>query len=178
MNLPHRNIISSQKINLKRDFIYNQRITFKPNGLWIGIYDSWYNFWYCDKLKTRKDEYNILKDKYIYDVKLKDNIFTEERYYRKRKYNDKIFTVKNKEDVIYINNQYGIIDNNEIIFIDWVKFSRRYSGIEFINYIDIRKEVNKLQNSDEFLWFFSVDVDSICIWNLDLIEKIRLIKSI
>ena len=26
--------------------------------------------------------------------------------------------------------------------------------------------------------FFSVDVDSICIWNLDLIEKIRLIKTI
>ena len=25
------------------------------------------------------------------------------------------YSPKNKEDVIYINNQYGIIDNNEII---------------------------------------------------------------
>jgi len=52
-----------------------------------------------------------------------------------------------------------------IIFIDWIKVQKDYSGIEFNNY-----DKTEYLYKPEYLWYTTIDVLSGCIWNLKLID--------
>ena len=50
------------------------------------------------------------------------------------------------------------------MYIDWIKVSKQYSGIE----------INPYQHSNRYtsMWYYGWDVASGCIWKNDLIKNI------
>lgn len=161
MEYPELTIVSKNKIKLDRSKKYKQRIDFKPKGLWIGIKDNWLKFWYID------EKMDSLDGLYIYEAIINSNNYTDRKYYRTGKYDKKIFIVRTKEDIEYMSSEYGYKDK-EYTIINWDKFSKRYAGIKIVDYIQDTKL--KLDN----LWYATYDVDSICVWDLNLIENISL----
>lgn len=167
-DLPTLNIISKTEVKLQRNHEYKQYVTFKPFGLWIGICNSWHNYWYID------EQMDTMEGKFIYEVKLFPNVYTTQKRYRKGKYPKKILIIETLDDIDYITKEYGRKDKNnslENFLIDWFKFSERYAGIEFRNYIkdfDVRMK---------YVWYSTVDVNSLCIWDLSLVKEIKLHNS-
>lgn len=170
MDIPELTIVSKSKLSLDRDKIYKQRVDYKPDGLWIGIRDNWVNYWYID------EEADTIHGKYLYEVLLEPDCYTDIKRYRSGKYEKKIFVVKSKEDVDYMNSEYGSTlidkeDNFEYKIIKWNKFAERYGGIRIENYINDRGF--KLDN----IWYSMFDIDSICVWNLHLVKKLNFVKQ-
>lgn len=168
-DLPALNIISTEEIKLDRNRKYRQFVFFKPFGLWVGICNSWYDFWYGEKMGK-------IKGKFIYEVSLFPDSYTRQKRYRKGKYPKKILIIETLDDIEYINREYGrheedtdpAIKNH---LVDWQKFSERYGGIEIRNYInDIEVKMNNA-------WYSTVDVDSLCIWDLSIVKEIKLHDS-
>ena len=56
--------------------------------------------------------------------------------------------------------------------IDWNLVSKEYKGIEFPNYKELGVR-NLYQESEEYKWIYSIDVNSGCIWDGSVIKKIR-----
>lgn len=88
---------------------------------------------------------------------------TLDRYFVfKIKDGSKIFTVRNKDDVsdyLYTPHLYMLE------YIDFDKIMKEYDGMELIhgdNYMDLH-----------YGYFYSWDVDSIVVWNPDVIEVVR-----
>ena len=70
----------------------------------------------------------------------------------------------------------------QIRVIDWKALSKKYGGIEFRNYKKLKEEIKKsktLKKRRDYSWYLTVDVNSGCVWNLDLInvKKIGKIKD-
>lgn len=77
-----------------------------------------------------------------------------------------ILVIQNKEDLLifiqlFSKKMYGMD------IIDWYQVSQLYSGIEFKNYFKYKREAK---------WLYGYDMDSGCIWNLDIVKKCYLIK--
>lgn len=84
-----------------------------------------------------------------------------------------------KSDIKYINKEYpgkNLGKDPEFkgtnTFIDWKKFSERYAGIEFRNYL-YNDHTFKAKN----IWYSTVDTDSTCIWDLSVVKSIMKIKD-
>lgn len=56
--------------------------------------------------------------------------------------------------------------------IDWNMVYKKYSGIAFLNYSTIKKEVYD-DDFFKFAWFFGIDVNSVCVWNNEILEIVK-----
>jgi len=82
------------------------------------------------------------------------------------------------EEVKKLNKKYGVLqrfrdDGKPVRLINFQKLSEKYGGIEFRNYKQIKKQIKenkKLNWGRDYLWYFSLDVSSGCVWDLSLIE--------
>ena len=70
---------------------------------------------------------------------------------------------------------------NKIFVIDWKKVQKKYDGIYFDNYENIVKKIwnntNYKSKTDmnrilKFTWYFSIDIESGCLFNPKPIIKI------
>tara|TARA_Y100000389_G_C17408616_1_gene489536 strand:- start:649 stop:1170 length:522 start_codon:yes stop_codon:yes gene_type:complete len=156
MKFPKRNIITDKKI-IKFNRDYKQRICLKPSGLWYSCYDSWYN-WMSEEIPD-------MLFKYIHKLNIKNNVLTDIR----NKNKNKLLVIKTLKDFDLFTKNYkvktyykdkGII--KEFIFIDWIKVSNDFGGIEICPYLNKRRNI---------LWYYGFDVASGCIWNLQSIIK-------
>jgi hypothetical protein len=118
---------------------------FKPNGLWYSINDEWYQ-WISYNMPSKLKKYKFeLEIDFSRIIVLKDSK-----------------TLKEFVDI------YGFNELN-LVFIDWEKVSEDYDGIEFSPYF--KNNILDFKN----IWYNTIDVESGCIWNLDIILKKELI---
>ena len=139
--------ISYHPVELIKDMTDNQSegIYRKPKGFWYGFGPRWIN-----------KEKNLMG-------KLE---FTRENRYGYKLYVDtsKIFSIKSKEDLDYINKNYSMEGDN----VDWGKFAQDYNGIEVPNLFKLSVEFK-----GPYSWLSTWDISSGCIWNPSSIIKLK-----
>ena len=137
-------LIKDKVTEMKREAGSNMYINKPDFGLWGSPVDCEF-VWkeWCESEDFRTDTL----DRYFV-FKIKDGA--------------KIFTVRNKDDVsdyLYTPHLYMLE------YIDFDKIMKEYDGMELIhgdNYMDLH-----------YGYFYSWDVDSIVVWNPDVIEVVR-----
>lgn len=148
-------ITSEMRIHLSKDRIYKlekrhytQRPDDKPYGFWYGFGNEWID-WTIIAGSERKGEY-------VYEVDINGS---------------NILQIKDYSELIGFTKEYGSskqIAPGIIFSIDWPRIELKYDGIEINPYI------GKARLNTKNLWYYSWDVASGCIWNLDKV-KINLI---
>lgn len=123
---------------------YTQISGDKPEGLWYGFGDEW-----IDWTEMAGPE---RKGNYLYKVDINGS---------------KILQIKDYSEIIEFTKEY-MSDKQlmpGIIFsIDWPRIELKYDGIEINPYIYQARLV------DKFIWYYSWDVASGCIWNLEKVK--------
>lgn len=147
--------LSNNKLENK---VFNeQKLSLKPNGIWFSKKNLWNNF-------LKSENMNM---KYKYEYKLRINF-------------DNILTLSSYDDIIEFEKKYGKYVN-KIFVIDWKKVQKKYDGIYFDNYENIVKKIwnntNYKSKTDmnrilKFTWYFSIDIESGCLFNPKPIIKI------
>lgn len=148
-------ITPDMRIHMSKDRIqklekryYTQRHDDKPDGFWYGFGNEW-----IDWTDTAGPE---RKGKYIY------NIYTN---------GSNILQIKDYSELIEFTKEYKSINQiipRAIFSIDWSRIEFKYDGIEINPYI------GQARMDQQTLWYYSWDVASGCIWNLNKV-KIKLI---
>ena len=126
---------------------YDQDIWIKPNGLWLSNENNennWSKFIKCE-------EYDLDEYEYGAEFKIKENA--------------KIYIITNDYSYHKFHEKYKGKEKSMANCIDWVEVAKDYDGI----YIEPHKIKQFTGN-----WIKYWDVDSACIWNLDIIEKVAL----
>ena len=130
---------------------YTQISSDKPEGFWYGFGDEW-----IDWTEMSGPE---RKGNYLYKVDIDGS---------------KILQIKDYSEIIEFTKEY-MSDKQlmpGIIFsIDWPRIELKYDGIEINPYIHQARLI------DKFIWYYSWDVASGCIWNLEKV-KIALLGSL
>ena len=147
-------ITSDMRIHLSKDPIYKleeryyiQKSDDKPDGFWYGFGDEW-----IDWTETTGQ----YKGEYVYEVDINGS---------------NILQIKDYSEIIEFTKEYGSskqIAPGIIFSIDWPRIELKYDGIEINPYI------RQARLNHKTLWYYSWDVASGCIWNLDKV-KIRLV---
>lgn len=164
MKLPKRNKIDTKKnIKLTREYkhISDQ---FKPNGLWYGCNDDWYNW-------VKKAGMKKFLHKYIHKINIKNNVMTDIR----NKDKNKLLIIKNIKDFDIFNKRYGVgslkrLANGMYISykINWKKVAKEYGGMEICPAV--------LKERGDYIWYAAWDTASGCIWDTkSIIRNIELI---
>jgi hypothetical protein len=127
------------------DFTYNyvQSNKMKPVGLWYSINYEW--------LEWCRDNFRIHKE--ILEIDLSN-----------------VLVIDSVSKLKSLIREFGYFIVEGVKYIDWRKLSKRYSGIEFVNYNEIR---NQLSILDLPTWFYGLDVSSGCIWDLSVIKNYK-----
>ncbi len=127
---------------------YIQKHHDKPDGFWYGFGDKWIDWAEC-----AGSEY---MGKYVYEVDINGS---------------NTLQIKNYSEIIEFTKEYKSIEQiipGIIFFIDWPRMEHIYDGIEINPYI------GQARTKEKTIWYYSWDVPSGCIWNLDKV-KIRLV---
>ena len=127
----------------------NQRVTYKPDGLWYELNDSWKD-WVSHEMPkwmetrfTREHEISIdMTDVLVLDTVEKMLAFTREYGVNK-----------------------GTFANQTLI--DWYAVARKHTGIEIPIY------QWSLRRSEDTPWYYPWDVASGCIWDPEVITIIE-----
>lgn len=159
MRLPKRNKIDKKKkINLNFRKVYWQSCGFKPNGFWYSCYNCWYKW-------TQEEAMFQFQHKYIHKININSKALTNINYKNK----NKILVIKNLKDFDTFNKKYGFLDKKiadnpkwKNYLINWKAVARDYGGIEICPYLTERSN---------YLWYYTFDVASGCIWNIKSIIK-------
>ena len=158
---PRRNKIA-MSCDLDKNVKYRQIIDFNHAFCyWYSLGDDWYKFWY------EKEKMDKVKNQVVCEIKIKRNMFTT----LEKKEKGKILVIDSLEDVDKMNKKYlRIIRDRKLI--DFNEVAKKYAGIEFRNYHKIRDYLfkNDLLFSERYFWYTSIDVNSGCVWDLDIIE--------
>jgi hypothetical protein len=117
-------------------------VDIKPGGVWLAPSGVWKKY-----IKEEMDG-EIPKYEYEFDVDM-----------------TKILTLNTYKDISEFNQEYTVpfeYKKFSNYLIDWGKVQKKYSGIYFKN-----AQIKKAR--DEFMWYNSIDIESICVWaNLSL----------
>ena len=162
MRFPRRNKIDS-RCHLDKNRNYRKIIGFKPQCYWYSLGDEWYKFWY------EREEMQEVRDQVVCQVSVKRNSFTT----LEKKEKGKILVIDSLDEIKKLNKRYSVVTKLKAKLIDFNKLSETYGGIEFRNYSKIKKEINgnkRLNWRRDYLWYFSLDVSSGCVWDLSLIN--------
>ena len=165
---PRRNKIA-MGCDLDKNIKYKQIVNFKPYCYWYSLGDDWYKFWY------EKELMGVVRNQVVCEIKIKRNMFTT----LEKKEKGKILVIDSLEDVDEMNKKYSkVMKSLSMRLIDFNEVAKTYSGIEFRNYHKINKEIrtNRFKSlpRNSFLkrysWYLTIDVNSGCVWDLDIIE--------
>ena len=120
----------------------------KPVGLWYSIGTDWVD-WVRDNMPHWEGE-NL----YIIDINPNN-----------------ILHLNTEEKVIEFSNLYSVKNGRESgrgFDIDWVKVAQKYSGIEISPY--------QYGLRFEYLWYYTWDIASGCLWNNNAVNNIKKIE--
>jgi hypothetical protein len=125
----------NENISFKNVSPEAQHVSQKPEGLWYGIGTNWID-WVKHNMKHWENQhfYNIELDK------------------------TKMYVINSRDDFNVFTEEFGVGPKKKDI--DWVKVSKKYSGIEhnYLSYVS---------------WDKYWDIESGCIWNKDAIINIE-----
>lgn len=154
-NYSNARIIMSKSNNI--EFVptplSQQKIGFKPKGLWYGIGDSWISWVKSEMPDWERDN--------VFIIEIKENYILRITNY------DELIEFENK----YLTDDFDKNDRKSIIIsrmgdkqINWTKVAEDFLGIEIAPYI--------YQARDSHPWYYGWDVASGCIWGDGVITKI------
>lgn len=125
----------------------DQRVTYKPKGLWYGFGNSWLEWVRNEMPDWEKDYKNI----FLLDIN-----------------DSSILKMSTKEELLDFTKKYSHNSDNyfEISMIDWKLVANDYDGIEINPYIHSARMDRKTN------WYYPWDVASGCIWNTGGIKSI------
>lgn len=149
--------VSSKKINNLENYTNQQKLTsLKPIGIWYAFGEQWLKWVYSEEMfgSWGKDY-----DRYRYKIYVDES---------------KILKLLTVQDITQFAQKYSYKDEPYNSLINWGKVTKNYSGFEVPNYFD--SDIYKLRRN--YLWLYSLDVPSGCIWNPDAITKIKLIGEV
>lgn len=147
----------------------------KPVGFWYSL--KWYwienlnismQYTEIEYEKNDKKVYEVLQNQYLYEVVLQENVFVN----LQNKGLNKILLLEKWEDFELFYEIYKYTDKDDDFSkrIDWKKVYMDYGGIELRTV-----HLDKLFKWTYRNWWYGWDIPSGCIWNKDLIYKIRLV---
>jgi len=141
------------KLNKNQVYYSTNNLTYKPNGLWVSVGNSWKNWCY-------DEDWNKGGFKYTYEIILKPTA--------------KILIINTLQKLDNFYNKYKIDESHckspKYFDINWIKLSFKYDGIIITKYF--------YQRRFEYHWYYGWDVASGCLWNLNnTIKKKILCKS-
>mgnify|MGYP000097111321 CR=1 FL=1 len=130
-------------------FIKQSSGSLKPKGLWYGFGDEWIGW-----LKSEMPEW---WDDAQYAYKVFPNI-------------SNILVINTIEELDQFIDKYNVGRN-----IDWVRVAEEYDGIEFPSYSREGFRILAFSSSDhmKYMWVYSMDIASGCIWNPSGIKNIK-----
>jgi len=153
--------------------IFEDRTHIKPQGFWYSLKWYWianlnegYDYWNIDYSIDDNRKYFVTDRGFLYDITIDDNKFV---HLGDKKNINKIIQIRNYEDMLDFFGEYkhsDSTDRHEII--DWKKVYMDYGGIELAvikhqSYFDQEKR----------RWWLNWDVASGCVWNSDVVQKIK-----
>jgi hypothetical protein len=144
-----------EKLVFDKSHNYEQIARNKPHGFWYSLSDSWIKYISQDKRWLRS-----IERKLVYEVKLKENIFTK----IDKPDEGKILVLDSKRDILQFNDRY--IDDR----IDWENAAKEFGGIELRNY-DYELESTFSVNP-------RMDVSGGCVWDLNIIEEVNCVGEV
>ncbi len=148
-NAPYIRVHTSKNLINKLEIRhFTQKPNHKPQGFWYGFGDEWIEW-----AEFAGSEY---RGEYIYEVDIDGSNVLQIRDYSEIEEFTKEY--KFEEQIIP-----GVI-----FHIDWPRIASKYDGIEINPYISAARLDTKSA------WYYSWDVASGCIWNMNKV-KIRLI---
>lgn len=137
---------------LDRSRAYEQRVHFKPRGLWLSVpgEDDWPSF-------CRDEEFDIERLAVKHAAELAEG--------------QGVLNLSSVSDIRDFHADYkeSMYPGGSQNYIDWNRVAELHDGIIIAPYQwSIRYDM-------EMSWYYSWDVASGCIWNLDAIERIEAI---
>jgi hypothetical protein len=129
----------------------DQRVTYKPKGLWYGFGISWLDWVRSEMPDWEKDYKNI----FLLDVN-----------------DSSILKMSTKEELLDFTKKYSQNSGNyfERNMIDWKLVANDYDGIEINPYI------HSARMDEQTNWYYPWDVASGCIWSTGGIRSIKKIE--
>lgn len=123
------------------------KMSLKPRGLYLSVDDAWMKW--C----TEEDFFHRLYQwVYEFEINVNANIL-------------KIQTLKELKE---FDTKYKKVISPKFYMIDWELVKEQYSGIAFLNYQKIKREL--IRNFFQFTWYFGLDVDCYVIWDHEILK--------
>jgi hypothetical protein len=140
----------------EKDFKLQNRVykcshsSYKPNGLWYQINDSWEEW--C---KYEMPQWLGAGSRASHKINLEID-------------KTNVLVIQTLEEFDSFHNKYCSLHPflNRSTYINWERVSEDYDGIEITNYLYERRHDS---NSE---WYYTWDIASGCIWNTDIIKMI------
>jgi len=127
----------------------DQRVTYKPRGLWYGFGTSWAEWVMSEMPEWRKDY------KSIFLLEINES---------------SILKMSTKEELLEFTKKYSPKETSNYFernLIDWVSVVNDYDGIEINPYI------YSARMDERTNWYYPWDVASGCIWSIGGIKSIK-----
>ena len=168
MLFPKRNKLTEKKMKLDKKYKYKGIDAMKPRGFWYACGSDWYDLGVSAKT-----------DKYLYSIKLKRSILTKDLSEVKK---GKVLQITKQDEMRAFDKKYGkkVIYKDRLFnsyrLIEWKQVYKDFSGLEICPYQKgTRYGVNGETVSDRKMnWYYTWDVASGCIWDLNAIDNIEL----
>lgn len=153
--------------------IFKKKKYSKPTGFWYSL--KW--FWLANQEKgfhydqidysiDNNREYYVNENWFLYDIQIDDKTFT---HIGNKKGLDKIIQIQDYKDMVDFYEEYKHPESeDDEEFIDWKKVYMDYGGIELAV-----THHEKYLGKYTIKWWAGWDIASGCVWNGDVIKKIR-----
>lgn len=173
-------------VNIQHIFDKRMEPHGKPSGFWYSL--KWYwldntarDYYYhdIDYSIDPNRKYYVNENWFLYDIQIEDETFT---HIGGKKGLDKVIQIRNQKDITDFYEEYKYLedddsDDDDFEKIDWRKVYMDYGGIELaVPHLEkyINFNLDEIEKDDYRVgWFYGWDVASGCIWNGDVVKKIR-----
>lgn len=133
---------------------------------WLANLEEDYHFRQIDYSIDDNRKYYVNEDWFLYDIRIDEKTFV---HLGGKKGLDKIIQIRNYGEMADFYEKYKYPTKPEDSErIDWKKVYMEYGGIE----LDVTHH-EKYLDLDRIRWWFGWDVASGCIWNGEIIKKIK-----
>lgn len=142
--------------------LYGDTDRLKPSGFYFAKNDQWI-----------KKENEFIND-FNYKITEEDMSKIPEGYCLYRvffKPETKFFCISSYSDFLNFNSQFK--DSGEKN-PKWLEIKEEYDGIIIENYWKILKQAKKELKFDDYIWFYTLDVDGGVIWNFEKVELFKI----
>lgn len=150
-------VTDARKIDLAKQYKQTARYEFrKPNGLWYQFGREW--------------QMNV------YDTWNREFVYKHELIIDR----SDICCIADMDQLKKFINEFKVNIGNVFFSVDWKKIVQEYKGVEFTNYHQIKHDsfeiINDIDDLGLLNWYWTIEVNSGCIWDLSAIHSTNRIK--